>query len=85
MISNKMLRILVVVPLFIILVLDYFYLQVTPVKGVGKCAKCEPRYGRFDCISQQDSGGSMCTVSGDGKSCHLTGPCGDPPPPPPAN
>lgn len=79
MISKKILSILVVLLLFVVLVLDYFYLQVTPVKGAGACADCYPTEHGFDCISRQQSGGNHCTVSGDGQNCHLTGPCGAPP------
>lgn len=70
---------LVVLLLFVVFVIDYLYLQVTPIKGAGMCADCIPKTDGFDCKSLQEKGGQTCTVSGDGQHCHLTGPCGAPP------
>ncbi len=74
--SKKLRTMLIILFLFVVLILDYIYLQVPMVKGAAACAKCEVKETKYDCISQQDSGGDTCTVSGDGQHCHLTGPCG---------
>jgi hypothetical protein len=73
-----MVTILVVLFLFVVLILDYLYLQVPVVKGAAQCAKCEvnSQGTGFDCKSQQKSGGQTCTVSGDGQNCQESGPCG---------